>query len=144
MAGNQQARNNKAKQPKRRGKISRRGNSGMTSETMAPVKRTGTFRRRKFADFPPVFVTDPVSLRSPDPRVRCNLRLPRLDKWRSCGTRCFDVLRPRRPFVVTRVCSVSFYVLRSVLRLIYVWDKFNVTRVSCNFTVFARINLQRP
>lgn len=85
-AGNQQTRNNKAKSPKKRGKPSSRGNTGMTSETMAPVKRTGTFRRRKFADLPPVLSQIPLPFVHRIPRVRCNLRFPRLDKWHSCGT----------------------------------------------------------
>lgn len=85
-AGNQQTRNNKAKSPKKRGKPSSRGNTGMTSETMAPVKRTGTFRRRKFADLPPVLSQIPLPFVHRIPRVRCNLRFPRLDKQHSCGT----------------------------------------------------------
>lgn len=114
-AGNQQTRNNKAKSPKKRGKPSSRGNTGMTSETMAPVKRTGTFRRRKFADLPPVLSQIPLPFVHRIPRVRCNLRFPRLDKWHSCGT---GVLMFYEHAVV--VFWVSFGVLRSVLRLIYV------------------------
>lgn len=113
-AGNQQTRNNKAKSPKKRGKPSSRGNTGMTSETMAPVKRTGTFRRRKFADLPPVLSQIPLPFVHRIPRVRCNLRFPRLDKWHSCGT---GVLMFYEHAVVF---WVSFGVLRSVLRLIYV------------------------